>query len=239
MKNFALIFSMALAINFVSFADSNISYGESKEMKSKDSIHPSKMGLYKKIGMHGKCKMLQQKMRKLWIDHDIWTRQYIISSVANLSDSSAVADRLMKNQEEIGQLVEPYYGKEAANKLTELLKQHILIATDVVRSTIANDKVALNTANQKWHNNANQIAIFLSSANPTWEKSKIEEMLNKHLSSLTDEVTARLKKDWKREIQLFDEVLDDSIYMADALSIGIAKQFQGECKEIEQSDQKN
>jgi hypothetical protein len=41
-------------------------------------------------------------LRKLWSDHVIWTRQYIVAAVAGTADAGAAAGRLLKNQEDIG-----------------------------------------------------------------------------------------------------------------------------------------
>ena len=40
--------------------------------------------------------------RKLWIDHVTWTRSSIVSDLASLEDKSDVLERLLKNQEDIG-----------------------------------------------------------------------------------------------------------------------------------------
>ena len=61
-------------------------------------------------------------MRKLWEDHVTWTRLYIVSAVAGLPDQGATAERLLKNQEDIGDAIRPYYGDEAGDALPELLK---------------------------------------------------------------------------------------------------------------------
>src|SRR3954470_17460452 len=73
-------------------------------------------------------------MRKLWEDHVVWTRNYIISAVANLEDTSKVAERLLKNQDDIGDAVKPFYGDDAGKKLSGLLREHILIAVDIVKA---------------------------------------------------------------------------------------------------------
>src|SRR6185436_9114971 len=59
-------------------------------------------------------------MRKLWEDHITYTRNYIISALGGLGDADAVAARLMKNQEEIGNAIKPFYGAAAGDKLTAL-----------------------------------------------------------------------------------------------------------------------
>jgi hypothetical protein len=45
---------------------------------------------------------LQGDMRKGWIDHTIWTRSYIFSAISNRPDQKDVLDRLLRNQQEIG-----------------------------------------------------------------------------------------------------------------------------------------
>ena len=45
---------------------------------------------------------LKQDMRKLWTDHVVWTRDYIVAAVGDQPDAQAAATRLMKNQEDIG-----------------------------------------------------------------------------------------------------------------------------------------
>src|SRR6187455_2224729 len=71
-------------------------------------------------------------LRKLWSDHVIWTRQYIVAAVAGTPDADAAAGRLLKNQEEIGAAIAGYYGDAAGEALTGLLKEHIMIAVDLV-----------------------------------------------------------------------------------------------------------
>src|ERR1051325_7034472 len=69
-------------------------------------------------------------MRKLWEDHITYTRNYIISTLADLPDGEAVAKRLLKNQDDIGDAIKPYYGDEPGKKVAALLRDHILIATE-------------------------------------------------------------------------------------------------------------
>src|SRR6185503_18669314 len=133
---------------------------------------------------------LKQDMRKLWTDHTVWTRDYIIAAVGDQPDATAAATRLLKNQEDIGATIASYYGKPAGDKLTALLKEHITIAVDVIKFAKAGDKAAHQQADAKWKKNADDIADFLAKANPNWPKATIVEMMNKHLSTTTDEVVA-------------------------------------------------
>jgi hypothetical protein len=168
---------------------------------------------------------LRRDMRKLWTDHVVWTREYIIAAVAGQPDASAAAARLMKNQEDIGSAVSGYYGKTAGDKLTSLLKDHINIAVDLVKAAKAGDKAAQSQADTKWHRNAEDIADFLSKANPNWPRATLVSLMNTHLATTTNEVVARLTKNWDGDVKAFDAVYDHILKMSDALSDGIVKQF--------------
>src|SRR6185436_4226576 len=116
--------------------------------------------------VNGSPSSFKQDMRKLWTDHVVWTRDYIIAAVADAPDQQAAAGRLMKNQEDIGGAVATYYGKPAGDKLTGMLKDHISIAVDLIKAAKAGDKTAQQSADAKWQQNAVDIADFLSKANP-------------------------------------------------------------------------
>src|SRR2546423_11526117 len=105
-------------------------------------------------------------MRKLWTDHFFWTRDYIVAAVGDQPDAPAAANRLMKNQDDIGNAVAKFYGAAAGQQLTTLLKEHISIAVDLIKAAKAGDKAAQQQADATWQQNGTAIADFLSKANP-------------------------------------------------------------------------
>jgi hypothetical protein len=170
---------------------------------------------------------LHDAMRKLWSDHVVWTRLYIIAAAAGDASAQTASVRLLKNQEDMGNAIVPYYGAAAGAKLTSLLKQHILIAVDLVKAAKAGDNAKVADADRRWHANANDLATFLSGANPNWPKATVLSMLNQHLALTTQEATARLKGHWNDDARSFDSIFTQILGMADALSDGIVKQFPG------------
>jgi hypothetical protein len=168
---------------------------------------------------------LHDAMRKLWSDHVVWTRLYIIAAAANDASAPTAAARLMRNQEDIGNAIAPYYGAAAGTKLTDLLKQHIQIAVDLVAAAKAGDNAKVADADRRWHANANDLATFLSGANPNWPKATLLAMLNQHLALTTQEATARLQGRWADDASTFDSIFNQILGMADALSDRIVKQF--------------
>jgi hypothetical protein len=167
-----------------------------------------------------------QDMRKLWEDHITYTRLYIVDTLADLPAKEATANRLLANQADIGKLMEPYYGKEAANKLTNLLKDHIRIAAEVVEVAKKGDSTKQKEASKRWYANSDDIAVFLEDINPdNWPAKDMKKMLREHLATTTEEVTDGLKKNWTADIADYDRLNEQILKMADVLSIGVIKQF--------------
>lgn len=168
---------------------------------------------------------LKYDSQELWIEHAWWTRSFIVSSIAELEDKGDVLTRLLQNQVDIGNLIKPYYGEEAGNKLTALLKEHILKAGEIVEAAKKGDNKLLEKLNKDWYQNADEIVAFLVKANPNWTKKELTDMFYRHLKLTTDEVVARLKKEWINDIHFADENEEHLINLADILTNGIEKQF--------------
>ncbi len=167
-------------------------------------------------------------MRKLWEDHITWTRLFIVSAVADLPDKGATTERLLKNQTDIGNAIKPFYGEEAGEKLTSLLKEHIIIAADVVGAAKVNDTTKLADASRRWYANADEIAAFLSTANgKQWPAGEMKTMMHEHLNLTTAEAVARLKGDWAADTAAYEKVHAQILEMADMLSNGLIRQFPG------------
>lgn len=208
------LLSMGMLVLFAMATVSTVSYAQPMSYKMPSKIILSKSSVELRMGM-----------RKLWEDHITYTRNYIISSVADLGDTGKVAERLLNNQDDIGDAIKPIYGDEAGKKLSALLRDHILIATEVVKAAKMGNNDELSKANKKWYANGDDIAAFLSSANPNWSKNVLEDMLHRHLEYTTQEVVSRLKKDWAADIEAYDKGHAHMLMFADALTDGIVKQF--------------
>ncbi|WP_291629700.1 glycosyltransferase [Clostridium sp.] len=171
-----------------------------------------------------KCNLIMDE-RQLWIDHVSWTRNFIVSDIASLEDKNIVLERLLKNQDDIGNSIKPYYGEDAGNKLSALLREHIELAGKVLEAAKNKDSKALDKNNKLWYENADEIADFLSKANPNYSNNELKDMLHKHLKFVTDQVIARLNKDWQTDINSYDKGEEHMIHFADIISDGIIKQF--------------
>jgi hypothetical protein len=168
---------------------------------------------------------LRTAMRELWEDHVTWTRNVIFNIIDDLPGTDEAVKRLLKNQDDIGNAVKPYYGEEAGNQLSALLHTHITQAADILKALKTDDKDGVDRLSKQWTANADEISAFLAKANPNWKLDDMKKMMHDHLSLTTDEAKARHNKDYTADAAAYDKVHHEILEMSDMLSDGIIKQF--------------
>ena len=165
-------------------------------------------------------------MQRLWVDHVTWTRLFIVSFAADLPDLQATTDRLLQNQVDIGTAIEPFYGRQAGNQLTDLLTDHILTAAQLLQAAKDNDQAAFDQASADWYANARDIARFLHQANPKhWSLADMRSMMKTHLDLTLQEAAQQLGGDFAGSVATYDQVETEILHMANMLSAGIVAQF--------------
>ncbi|HEY3121248.1 MAG TPA: hypothetical protein VGL15_11535, partial [Vicinamibacteria bacterium] len=150
---------------------------------------------------------LRADMRKLWEDHVTWTRVYIISVANGTADKDVTAGRLLQNQVDIGNAIKPFYGDEAGNKLTGLLKDHILGAAALLDAARAGDKAKTESTKAAWYRNADDVAAFLAGANPkNWPLADMKREMKMHLDLTLQESLDRFGGKFAEDIRDYDRV---------------------------------
>jgi hypothetical protein len=168
----------------------------------------------------------RQNMRKLWEDHITWTRLAIISLEGNTPDTSATVARLLQNQSDIGNAVRPFYGKAVGAKLTRLLREHILIAADLIAAAKAGDSAKVAATQTRWIANADDISRALHGVNPRYfPLAAMKDEMHMHLQLTTQEAVDHLQGNWTADVADYDKVHTHILHMADMLSTGIIRQF--------------
>ena len=165
------------------------------------------------------------EMRKLWEDHIVWTRMVIVGMVAGSPDTNAALTRLLDNQTDIGNAIKPYFGDAAGTALTGLLREHIVMAGQLLTAAKTGDSAAFATAKTRWYANGHDIAAFLASANDEWSLADLDAAMKMHLDTTLAEAVARLSGDWAGDVAAYDAVHLHILHMSDVLSDGIIAKF--------------
>ncbi len=168
---------------------------------------------------------LVNTLRRLWMEHVMWTRSFIISTAANLPDLDAVTKRLLRNPADFAAILSRFYGEPNARKFESLLRDHLLIAAALVNAAKAGDTKTADEQRQKWYANADDIAAFLSEINPFWSRENWQAMLYDHLKMTENEAGQYLTGQYPASIEQYDSIQNQALRMADDMSYGIINQF--------------
>lgn len=169
---------------------------------------------------------LRSVMRVLWEEHVAWTRMAIISITFKLPDVDFVIKRLLQNATDMGNAFKTYYGEQVGEEFGGLIKDHLVIAAELVKAATAGDNQKAEDAEKRWYANATEIALFMNRINPTfWPKKTINDMMNHHLQLTKLEAICMLIKNFAADVAVYDQIEKQVLAMADSFSDGIIKQF--------------
>lgn len=164
-------------------------------------------------------------MNLVWEQHIMWTRMLLISIAENLGDLDATRARLLENPKDIASIFRRYYGSAFADKIEKLLTEHLVIGEKLIVALKNNNKRLTADLDAKWHKNADELSDAFSSVNPFYSKDALQKMFYEHLRLTSEEVAARLRKDYRADIRAFDNVQQEILDMSEYFVNGIVRQF--------------
>lgn len=159
------------------------------------------------------CPKLQEKSRDLWKEHGDLTREFARRYLADDPRAPAILDRLMHNQEKIGDFVEDLAPGSGGN-LTALLREHIAgagaILADLKGCRDATSSIAA------WRDNGRRLSRALSRA-LALPYDAVAQMMERHLDTTLNMVTLHIQGRHLAEKEAVREVMEHLQMMADAM----------------------
>jgi uncharacterized protein YeaO (DUF488 family) len=178
-------------------------------------------------GLPPKAVELKLAMRDLWVGHIFWVRNVVLETKAGKTEAAKVAEeKVVENARAIADAIAPIYGKEAGDKLFGLLAGHYGAVKGYMTTAFANDEASKGASVDKIKANAEEIAVFLNSANPkNWPKDTLLGLLIAHAVHHVLQIDQVNSKDVAAEAKTWDDMRTHIYTIADALADGIVKQF--------------
>jgi hypothetical protein len=165
-------------------------------------------------------------LRDLWVGHVFWVRNVVVSTFAGNHPAAAAAEQeVVANAKQIAAAIEPYYGKDASEKLFGLLAGHYGAVKQYLEATAAGNKGKQDAAFKRLSANATEIARFLSGANPNLPFDTLNGLLLAHGGHHVQQIQQMQSKQYAEEAQTWDAMKRHMYVIADALAGAIAKQF--------------
>lgn len=168
----------------------------------------------------------QDALRDLWIGHIFWVREVVAARLADNERQANVSEQqVVDNAKAIAGAIEPYYGAAASERLFELLAGHWGAISEYLDATIEDEDAKQNAAVEQLTANADDIATFLSSANPNWPVDTLRGLLAAHGAHHVRQIDQLDARQYAEEAATWSAMKDHMYVIADALTSGIAKQF--------------
>lgn len=92
---------------------------------------------------------LSNAMRLAWEQHVYWTRMTINSIAFRLPDLDATTARLLRNATNMGNLLIPFYGNTIAGTFSNLIRNHLVIAAEIVNAAKVGNQTAVADAERR------------------------------------------------------------------------------------------
>ena len=165
-------------------------------------------------------------MRELWSEHIFWIRNVVLDNATNNPLAREAAEKeVVANAKLIADTIIPFYGEEASEKLFPLLAGHYGAIKEYSEATVVKNKAQQDAGVGKLASNADQIAEFLSGANPFLPKDTVRGLIAAHGAHHILQITQFNERDYVHEGETW-EVMRRHVYViADALTTALATQF--------------
>jgi hypothetical protein len=165
-------------------------------------------------------------LRNLWVGHVFWVRNVVLETQSgNAEAAKAAENEVVANAKQIAAAIEPFYGKEASAKLFDLLAAHYGAVKSYLTATSAKSKSKQEAALASLTSNANDIAVFLSGANPNLPADTVRNLFLAHDGHHVQEINQLQARQYAAEAKTWEEMKSHMYVLADALADAIAKQF--------------
>jgi len=165
-------------------------------------------------------------LRDLWFGHVFWVRNVVAAGLAgNAAEEAAAEQQVVANAKAIAAAIEPFYGVAGRDGLFKLLAGHYGAIKGYLNATIAKNATAQSAAITDLMNNAEQIAVFLSHANPNIPKDAAFGLFQAHAGHHISQIQQLMAKDYAGEAETWAAMTQHMNMISDVLADALAKQF--------------
>ena len=173
-----------------------------------------------------KTSCIAAALRDLWVGHIFWVRNVSIA-IFNTNDvaMNAAERQAVSNAKSIAATIEPFYGVAAKKVFFKLLAGHYGAVKAYLVATASGDASAQANATQSLTSNAEEIAVFLSKANPYLQKDALHSLLLAHGGHHIQQIQELKDRKYDAEAKTWEDMKDHIYQIADATADALAKQF--------------
>jgi hypothetical protein len=165
-------------------------------------------------------------LRDLWLGHIFWVRNVSVAVIEkNDLARKAAEQQAVANARSIAGSIEPFYGVAAKDEFFKLLAGHYGAVKAYLLATASGDSSGQDAATRSLTSNADEIAVFLSKANPYLPKDAVRGLLIAHGGHHIQQIQQLKNREYVAEANTWNDMKDHVYQIADATAGALAKQF--------------
>ena len=169
---------------------------------------------------------MRQTFRDLWLGHIYWVQHAVLNSGTNsLRKRDAVEKEVDANTKQIANMIKPFYGEAASQKLFSLLDTNIDAVREYSEATDEGNAHRQDAALARLASNADDFAEFLNGVNPHLPKDYVRGLIAAHGAHHVLQINLYKRKDYAQLKETWTVMRQHVYVIADTLTTALAKQF--------------
>lgn len=160
-------------------------------------------------------------IRMFWYELAYWTRAYMLSRVYGVGDPGDALARLKQVPQRYITGLLAVFGTNYIAEDVNILNRYIELIDALITAQLGGNTDEVNSVVQKMYKNSDERAAFLASLNPYWSRNDWRAFLDQNTRSIIDELNTFLTKDYARNLDIFDSILNQSEDASDYYEQGL------------------
>ncbi len=166
----------------------------------------------------------QMKLRKLWDAEAVMTRKVMLCIVDTLPGALLTSYELIQIQDEIGDALVPYFGKENSAEFIELLYAKVNFSIEVFKAARL-DSITAKLALKKWHESTDRVNSFLKMMCAPVNANELKMLLSKNVDLTFEELHYHVYGDFAADVIVFESIRNGIQQYSDKLSNVIVEKY--------------
>lgn len=150
-----------------------------------------------------------------------WTRAYVLARYFGVGTAEELFGRFYLESLDIGDMLQFVFGRDVAEKYSQLASQFAIAFRDLISAQIDGDTEAVTRNVDRLYKNVAERSVFLEEINPHWSAEGYRDLFGTYIQYIIEIANAIAAGDYSREIELYDRLTAHTNRMGDVFAQGM------------------
>jgi len=150
-----------------------------------------------------------------------WTRAYILARYFGIGTAEELFGRFYLESLDIGDMLQFIFGRDIAEKYSQLSSQFAIAFRDLISAQIDGDTEAVVRNVDRLYQNVAERSVFLEEINPYWSGAAYRDLFGTYIQYIIEIANSIAAGDYSRDIELSDRLTAHTNRMGDVFAQGM------------------